>query len=49
MPGKQLLMCPLLQNFAVGQHNDVVRVLDGGQRCATISIVPTLRIFSSES
>ena len=31
MPGQQLLVGALLQNFTVGQHDDVVRVLDGGQ------------------
>ena len=29
MTGQQLLVAALLQNFAVGQHDDVVRVLDG--------------------
>ena len=31
MPGQQLLVGALLQNFTVGQHDDVVRMLDGGQ------------------
>jgi len=31
MTGQQLLVAALLQNFAVGQHDDVVRVLDGGK------------------
>ena len=49
MTGQQLLVAALLQNFAVGQHDDVVRVLDGGKAVATISMVPTVRIFSRES
>ena len=28
---QKLLMVPLLEDLAVGQHNNVVRVLDGGQ------------------
>ena len=43
------LVAALLQNLAVGQCNDIVRVLDGGKPCATISIVPTERIFSKLS
>ena len=31
VPGQQLLVSALLQNFAVREHNDVVRVLNGGQ------------------
>ena len=46
---QKLLMVPLLEDLAVGQHNNVVRVWMVDSRCATISIVPTDRIFSSES
>ena len=47
--GQQLLMGTLLQNLAVGEHDDLVRVLDGGQPVATMSMVPMFFIFSRES
>ena len=49
MVGQKLLMGALLQNLAVGEDDDVVRMLMVDRRCATMSMVPTVRIFSSES
>ena len=36
---QKLLMVPLLEDLAVGQHNNVVRVLDGGQPVASSRII----------